>query len=51
MVRYRYLFALIVAGALAFLAGTYQAATDPHNGLGGYREACGDLPGMVGDDC
>lgn len=22
-----------------------------HNALGGYRDACGELPGMVGDDC
>ena len=25
--------------------------TDSHNALGGYRDACGELPGMVGDDC
>lgn len=22
-----------------------------HNARGGYRDACGDLPGLVGDDC
>lgn len=49
--RYRYLTLLIVAAALAFLAGAYQAATESHNALGGYVEACGDLPGVIGDDC
>jgi hypothetical protein len=23
----------------------------PHNDAGGYIPACGDLPGLVGDDC
>lgn len=22
-----------------------------HNAAGGYREACGELPGLLGDDC
>ena len=22
-----------------------------HNTAGGYRDACGELPGLVGDDC
>lgn len=26
-------------------------ATPTHNKHGGYIDACGDLPGMVGDDC
>jgi hypothetical protein len=51
--RYRYLTLLIVAAALAFMAGAYQASVDAtsHNALGGYRDACGELPGMIGDDC
>jgi hypothetical protein len=24
---------------------------ETHNARGGYSDACGDLPGMVGDDC
>ncbi len=22
-----------------------------HNAAGGYADACGDLPGLIGDDC
>lgn len=41
------------------LTGTLRAGfefglkrpTASHNALGGYRDACGELPGMVGDDC
>lgn len=22
-----------------------------HNAAGGYRDACGELPGLIGDDC
>jgi len=25
--------------------------TDGHNAQGGYVEECGELPGLVGDDC
>lgn len=30
---------------------TREPDRDRHNALGGYRDACGELPGMVGDDC
>lgn len=30
---------------------TLQPKSTTHNALGGYRDACGELPGMVGDDC
>jgi hypothetical protein len=26
-------------------------ADDSHNAAGGYRDACGELPGLVDDDC
>lgn len=53
MIRYRFITLLIVAAALAFLAGAYQSAVEygSHNEAGGYIDACGSLPGMVGDDC
>jgi hypothetical protein len=49
--RYRFITLLAVACALAFFAGAYEAATSSHNAFGGYRDACGELPGLVGDDC
>ena len=24
---------------------------ESHNAAGGYRDACGELPGLIGDDC
>jgi hypothetical protein len=27
------------------------ASAPSHNDLGGYVDACGDLPGLIGDDC
>ena len=31
-------------------ASCYDTTTS-HNEAGGYRDACGDLPGLLGDDC
>jgi hypothetical protein len=54
---------LILAGFFVFVLFWWTACTDPdpfygyqtpeqtHNAAGGYIDACGDLPGMVGDDC
>lgn len=28
-----------------------EPVTGSHNAAGGYRDACGALPGMLGDDC
>jgi hypothetical protein len=43
-------FALGVIVAVLLLSG---CVTQPrsHNEHGGYIEACGELPGLVGDDC
>jgi hypothetical protein len=38
--------ALVAALAVAVLVGC-----STHNAAGGYVPACGQLPGMVGDDC
>lgn len=48
------LVAILGAAALGVVAviGTVKAVATPHhNAAGGYIEACGDLPGLVGDDC
>ena len=39
---------LVIVGIM--LAGTGCAASS-HNARGGYVDACGQLPGMIGDDC
>ena len=33
--------------------GTMKHSPDgsSHNAAGGYRDACGELPGLIGDDC
>ena len=56
--RFRFVLALLscVASLVtlgAMIALYLQRGADPptHNAAGGYIEACGDLPGMVGDDC
>lgn len=47
--------ALLVALAGALCATAVMvpvvASVPSHNASGGYIDACGDLPGMVGDDC
>lgn len=50
--------AILAALACAMLAGcrvTFWAVewdTRPaHNAAGGYADACGELPGVLGDDC
>ena len=39
-----------IAAAVALAACTALPA-GRHNAAGGYRDACGDLPGLIGDDC
>jgi hypothetical protein len=36
---------------LLALALTACAAAPSHNASGGYADACGSLPGLIGDDC
>jgi len=44
------LIGIVLALLLALLlSGCVHKPT--HNARGGYIDACGDLPGMVGDDC
>lgn len=53
--------AVMLAGACttargpAFDACEHERATcytaSSHNPAGGYRDACGELPGLLGDDC
>jgi hypothetical protein len=49
----RRLFALWLCCLLLglILSGCAATPTPSHNAQGGYIEACGDLPGMLGDDC
>jgi hypothetical protein len=51
----RTLTVLTLVAALALLLGCASAPIAPdtgsHNASGGYREACGELPGLLGDDC
>jgi hypothetical protein len=47
----RRLFALWLCCLLLGLILSGCAATPSHNAQGGYIEACGELPGMLGDDC
>lgn len=43
---------LVLALALVLVAiGAALAGCSTHNAAGGYAPACGQLPGMVGDDC
>lgn len=36
---------------LLLVSLTSCTATPSHNNLGGYIDACGELPGQLGDDC
>jgi len=38
---------LVLAGLVAWIL----TGCASHNPSGGYREACGSLPGLLGDDC
>lgn len=42
---------LAVALVTAILLGFANVKHETHNARGGYVDACGDQPGMVGDDC
>jgi hypothetical protein len=39
----------IIGAYIGSYTGSYTGPS--HNASGGYVEACGDLPGLVGDDC
>jgi hypothetical protein len=41
--------AAVLTFAMLRTLGAEEVGT--HNALGGYRDACGALPGLVGDDC
>jgi hypothetical protein len=41
----------LILAALAWVAANQLPGAETHNVAGGYTEACGDLPGMIGDDC
>jgi len=43
----------MIRRALIFLTclALASCATPSHNPAGGYIDACGDLPGLLGDDC
>jgi hypothetical protein len=43
--------ALWCVACLAVLYLTACASSPSHNAAGGYVDACGDLPGLLGDDC
>ena len=45
------LWTCVVAGCMELQARTMERATESHNAAGGYYESCGELPGLVGDDC
>lgn len=44
---------LLLAAVSLMAACTYNTARDAltHNAQGGHTDACGNLPGMLGDDC
>ena len=44
-------FFLIALYALASWGAIAPDDVPSHNAAGGYIDACGDLPGLVGDDC
>ncbi len=46
--------ALGAALYLVMVAASWRwvfSPTETHNAAGGYIDACGDLPGLYGDDC
>lgn len=46
------LWACAIAGCMELQQQTHDRAAQPsHNTSGGYYETCGELPGLVGDDC
>lgn len=48
------LWAAALASCMELQSETHRRAGLPVDGMnasGGYAEACGDLPGLVGDDC
>jgi hypothetical protein len=56
MSRIRFIFlmllwSLALASCMELQTRTHERAGGSHNAAGGYTEACGELPGMIGDDC
>lgn len=46
------LWACAIASCMELQQQTHERAGQPsHNAAGGYVEACGELPGLIGDDC
>jgi hypothetical protein len=43
--------ALAVCVSAYEVAQTFEPTAPTHNAAGGYVDACGDLPGLIGDDC
>lgn len=41
----------VVLLAVAFACSLAGCATETHNRHGGYIDACGDKPPLLGDDC
>jgi hypothetical protein len=45
-------YGVLLVLALASCVGCVATPEQPsHNAAGGYIDACGELPGLVGDDC
>lgn len=45
------LVALLIIAALTGCTTVPAPASGSHNAAGGYRDACGELPPLYGDDC
>ena len=45
------LWACVLASCMELQTQTAAHPDGSHNPDGGYYESCGDLPGLVGDDC
>ncbi len=49
--RHFYLAAWLIVAAMLAYACTGCASAPTHNQQGGYIDACGQEPGLIGDDC
>lgn len=47
----RWHFIALCALMLFGMASCVECQDRTHNAAGGYKDACGDLPPLVGDDC
>ncbi len=50
-VRLARLIACLILSLVLLFACTACSTLPSHNAAGGYIDACGDLPGTLGDDC